>query len=238
MTTSKQKINIAIDGYSACGKSSVAKLLAKKLNYIYIDSGAMYRAVTLYALERGIIKDNSIYKPSLLRNLPELDISFEKGDKEFAETYLNGENVEKSIRTLEVSRYVSQVSSLVEVREKLVALQRKMGKKKGVVMDGRDIGSTVFPDAELKFFMVSDMDLRVNRRYEELVARGDKITLKEVEENLRKRDYADTTRQESPLIKPNDAIEINNSEIDLDELVDQLYQIVVDKIEELNQVEV
>lgn len=238
MTTSKQKINIAIDGYSACGKSSVAKLLAKKLNYIYIDSGAMYRAVTLYALERGIIKDNSIYKPSLLRNLPELDISFEKGDKEFAETYLNGENVEKSIRTLEVSKYVSQISSLVEVREKLVALQRKMGKKKGVVMDGRDIGSTVFPDAELKFFMISDMDLRVNRRYEELIARGDKITLKEVEENLRKRDYADTTRKESPLIKPKDAIEIDNSELELDELVDQLYQIVVDKIEELNQVEV
>ncbi len=231
----KDKINIAIDGYSASGKSTLAKLLANKLGYTYIDSGAMYRAVTLFALERGIIKEGNIYKPSLLEILPQLNIEFKKESKNYAETFLNEINVEKKIRTLEIAKYVSPISAIKEVREKLVSLQQSMGEKKGVVMDGRDIGSTVFPDAELKFFMISDIDVRVERRHQELTQRGDKISKTEVKENLRKRDYIDSNREESPLIQVEDAIVIDNSEVEMDELLIKLGKIAEDKITYLNQ---
>ncbi len=230
---SQKQINIAIDGYSSCGKSTVAKLLAKRVGYIYIDSGAMYRAITYFALQRGIIKDKSIYKPSLLKALPSLHIRFKNNEKGQVQTYLNGENIEKEIRTMHVSAHVSQVSAIKEVREKLVALQQDMGKEKGVVMDGRDIGTTVFPDAEIKFFLVSDLDLRVERRRAELQAKGIQVTSKEVEDNLRKRDYIDSNREESPLTKAKDAIEIDNSEVSLEVLVEQLHQMICDKVNEL-----
>jgi len=230
MSNSQKQINIAIDGYSSCGKSTIAKLLANKIGYIYIDSGAMYRAITYFALERGIIKDKSIFTQQLIKALPTLHVKFIKNDKGIAETYLNGINIEKPIRTLEVSSCVSQVSAIKQVRSKLVSLQQLMSKDKGVVMDGRDIGTAVFPDAEIKFFMNSEMDLRVERRYQELIAKGDRVSMDAVKENLRKRDHIDTTRDESPLRKADDAIEIDNSNITIDDLVDNMYQMVCSKV--------
>jgi len=230
---SNTSINIAIDGYSSCGKSTVAKLLAKRIGYIYIDSGAMYRAITYFALERGIIKDKSLFIPSLIKALPLLHVKFIKNKKGQVETYLNGKNIEKSIRTLEVSNCVSQISAIKEVRDKLVSLQQMMGQDKGVVMDGRDIGTAVFPDAEIKFFMISDSELRIERRYQELKAKGDQVSMRDVEANLRKRDHIDTTRKESPLVKADDAIEIDNSGISIEDLVENMYQMVCTKVEEV-----
>lgn len=229
------KINIAIDGYSACGKSTLAKLLAKELHYIYIDSGAMYRAITLYAVENGIIKDDAISEQALIHDLDQIHVEFHLNDKKEPEVFLNDQNAEKRIRTPEVSKYVSQISSIREVRKKLTVLQKKMGNKKGVVMDGRDIGTTIFPDAEVKIFLISDLEVRVQRRYDELISKGEKVTTHWVEENLKNRDFLDTTREESPLTKSPEAIVIDNTNLSVEELKLNALEISLQKISQ-NQV--
>jgi CMP/dCMP kinase len=187
------KITIAIDGYSSCGKSTLAKAIAAKLGYSYVDTGAMYRAITLYALRKGFITDGVLDTESLIASLPDINITFQFNPlTRSSETYLNGVNVEKELRTMEVSGNVSQVSTVKEVRQKLVALQRLLGKDKGVVMDGRDIGTNVFPNAELKLFMIADKDVRVQRRLDELTSKGQAVTADEVRKNLEDRDYQDT----------------------------------------------
>jgi CMP/dCMP kinase len=209
-----KKINIAIDGYSSCGKSTLAKALAKKLRYVYIDSGAMYRAVTLYAMRNGIV-DNKV---AIVLELPNVDIDFHfHPQKEVSETILNSDNVEQEIRELEVSKKVSYVSQIHEVREKLVELQQKMSKRGGVVMDGRDIGSVVLPNAELKIFMTASHDIRTQRRYEELRLKGLEITKQEVSDNLKLRDYEDENRKESPLTQVPDARVLDNTDLSRDE---------------------
>lgn len=209
-------ITIAIDGYSSTGKSTVARQLAKVLDYIYVDSGAMYRAVTLYAIRKGMIDtaSDAINKEGIIRLLPEITLQFEKHKATGkAEICLNGENVEKEIRKMEVSSFVSAVAAMPEVRKKLVEQQRLLGKNKGVVMDGRDIGTVVFPDAELKLFMTASPKIRASRRYKELLDKGEEITFEEVLKNVESRDLADSTRKDSPLIKAADAVEIDNSDM-------------------------
>lgn len=213
-----QKIIIAIDGYSSCGKSTLAKQLANYLNYIYIDTGAMYRAVALYALENGLIKDNYVLRAELIEELPKINISFKyNSNTNKSETYLNGRNVEGEIRGMEVSRYVSFISLIKEVRRKLVALQRAMGHEKGIVMDGRDIGTAVFPDAELKIFMTADKDVRVERRFQELKQKGAHVSRDDVSENLTTRDFEDTHREENPLKQAQDARIIDNTDLNMEE---------------------
>ena len=207
-------ITIAIDGYSSTGKSTLAKLLAKKLGYVYVDSGAMYRAVTYYAMRHGLIDDSSFKVKELIKKLPKINISFKYNkDLGFAEVYLNSVNVEKEIRTLEVSSYVSQVSTVPEVRQELVKQQQEMGKSKAVVMDGRDIGTVVFPDAELKIFLTASPEIRAKRRFYELMDKGQDVSYEEVLGNVQERDYIDSNRQTSPLCKASDAIEIDNSNL-------------------------
>ncbi len=214
----QQKIIIAIDGFSSTGKSTVAKQIAKHLGYIYIDSGAMYRAVTFFAMTQGFIDLEKFNINGLLSKLKNIDISF-KFNKSlgFAEMYLNGENVEKQIRTLEVSNFVSKVSAVPEVRQQLVLQQQKMGINKGIVMDGRDIGTVVFPKAELKLFMTASSDTRAIRRFHELKSKGENVVYEDVLKNVQERDYLDSTREDSPLYKADDAIEIDNSKMSLDE---------------------
>lgn len=210
------KITIAIDGYSSTGKSTVARQLAKALDYIYVDSGAMYRAVTLFALNNGLIdpKTGKVQKEELVNRLPEISLGFRKNNESGkAEIYLNGENVEKNIRNMEVSSFVSTVAAMPQVRQKLVEQQRLMGKDKGVVMDGRDIGTVVFPEAELKLFMTASPKIRATRRYKELLDKGENINYEDVLRNVESRDHADSTRKDSPLIKAEDAIEIDNSDM-------------------------
>ena len=212
------KITIAIDGFSSTGKSTVAKQLAKALEYIYVDSGSMYRAVTLFALRNDLIDDSDLEFARLINHLGEIDMSFIYNETlGYSEVHIDGENVEKEIRTLEVSNHVSQISVIKEVRDKLVQVQRELGREKGVVMDGRDIGTVVFPDAELKIFITASPDVRAMRRYKELVERGDKVSYEQVLKNIRERDYIDSHREYSPLKKAEDAIEIDNSELDLEE---------------------
>lgn len=223
------KITIAIDGYSSTGKSTVAKQVAKHLGYVYVDSGAMYRAATLYALNENLIGNNFFDAKALIDKLPDIKISFKFNDSlGFAEVYLNGENVEKQIRTLEVSSFVSQVAAISEVREQMVRQQQAMGKNKGVVMDGRDIGTVVFPDAELKIFMTASEDVRAKRRYDELIARGEKVVYDDVLNNVKVRDYIDSHREDSPLIKAYDAIEIDNSNKTVEEQLHTIYSLVKD----------
>jgi len=227
------KITIAIDGFSSTGKSTVAKQLAKKLSYVYVDSGAMYRAVTFYAMENGLISDNDFNSEALIYQLSNINISF-KYNKAlgFAEVYLNDINIEKQIRTLEVSSFVSQVAAISEVRLKLVEQQKKMGQDKGVIMDGRDIGTVVFPAAELKLFMIASAETRAERRFQELIERGDKVEYKEVLNNVQERDYLDSNREDSPLVKAEDAIEIDNSNMTLDEQFNKILQLVKMTIED------
>ncbi|MBO5697835.1 MAG: (d)CMP kinase [Alistipes sp.] len=214
----KKKIIIAIDGHSSCGKSTFAKAIAARLGYIFIDTGAMYRAVTLYALENGAIEMGILDEQRIVAMLPEIDINFRFNPQRGAsDIYVNGDLVEGKIRTIEVSNYVSQVSSVGAVREKLVALQQQMGLKRGVVMDGRDIGTVVFPDAELKIYMTADPMVRAERRYKELTAKGDKVTLEEIYENVVSRDKADMSRAISPLRKADDAIVLDNSHMSVEE---------------------
>ena len=221
------KITIAIDGFSSTGKSTVAKQVAKELEYVYVDSGAMYRAVTLYALQNNIIDESEFKVESLVEDLHNINISFKYNNKlDFAEVFLNDKNVETDIRTLKVSNFVSQVSAIPEVRYQLVKQQQQMGKEKGVVMDGRDIGTVVFPYAELKIFMTASAEKRANRRYEELIERGDDVSFDDVLKNVQKRDYIDSHRKDSPLMKAEDAIEIDNSDLSLDDQFQKIMQLV------------
>ena len=214
----KKKIIIAIDGHSSCGKSTFAKAIAARLGYIFIDTGAMYRAVTLYALENGAIEMGILDEQRIVAMLPDIDIDFRFNPQRGAsDIYVNGDLVEGKIRTIEVSNYVSQVSSVGAVREKLVALQQQMGLKRGVVMDGRDIGTVVFPDAELKIYMTADAMVRAERRFKELTAKDDKVTLEEIYENVVSRDKADMSRAISPLRKADDAIVLDNSYMSVEE---------------------
>ena len=207
-----KKITIAIDGFSSTGKSTLAKQIAKTLGYAYVDTGAMYRAVTLFAMQNGFIDEFEFNKTALINNLPEIQLKFQFNPAlGFAEIFLNGVNVEKQIRTLEVSNFVSQVAEVSEVRAMLVKQQQQMGQDKGVVMDGRDIGTVVFPDAELKIFMTASPDVRAQRRFDELTEKGQLVSYDRVLENVLQRDYIDTHREDSPLVKADDAIEIDNS---------------------------
>ena len=213
-----RKIVIAIDGHSSTGKSTVAKRLAKALEYIYVDTGAMYRAVTLYALECGFINDHSKGFEALIKALDAIELRFEHNPETGqSEIHLNNKNVEREIRTLEVSRYVSKVAAIPEVRKKLVEQQQQMGATKGVVMDGRDIGTVVFPNAELKFFMTATPEKRANRRFKELLERGEQVTYEEVLKNVQERDLLDSSREVSPLVKAEDAIPFNNSDLGVEE---------------------
>jgi cytidylate kinase len=207
-----KKITIAIDGYSSTGKSTLAKQLAKKLGYIYVDTGAMYRAVALFAMQNKIISVNVFDKIELINQLNNIALEFRFNSQlGFAEIFLNGVNVEKEIRTIEVSGFVSKIAEVSEVRSKLVEQQQEMGKNKAIVMDGRDIGTVVFPDAELKIFMTASAATRAQRRFDELQQKGDVVTYEEVLKNVEERDYIDTHREDSPLIIADDAIEIDNS---------------------------
>jgi cytidylate kinase len=227
------KITIAIDGYSSTGKSTVAKQLAKHLGYVYVDTGAMYRAVAYYALQNGLINDKDFNQEALIYQLPKIQITFKFNEEAgFAEVYLNNKNIEKAIRTLEVSSYVSQVAAISEVRHKLVEQQQNMGANKGIVMDGRDIGTVVFPEAELKLFMTASAETRAERRYKELIERGDKVDYEAVLKNVQDRDFLDVNRKDSPLIKAEDAIEIDNSNLSLEEQFEKVLQLATMTIED------
>lgn len=213
----ENRINIAVDGFSSCGKSTIAKGLAKQLEYTYIDSGAMYRAVALYAIRNGWITQRDMDEDALRKHISNIGISFKTNSSGQQETYLNGENVENEIRTLEVANGASRVSTLGFVRQELVRQQQKIGKEKGVVMDGRDIGTVVFPDAELKIFLTASPEVRAQRRFDEMKAKGENPVYDDVLANVRERDHRDTTRAESPLKKADDAIELDNSHITIEE---------------------
>jgi cytidylate kinase len=218
MENNTQKIVIAIDGFSSCGKSTFAKAIAARLGYIFIDTGAMYRAVTLYALEQGAIVEGKVDEAAVVALLPEVNITFKfNAERGASDVYVNGELAEGKIRTIEVSNCVSSVSSIREVREKLVAMQQQMGRERGVVMDGRDIGTVVFPDAELKIFMTAEPKVRAERRYAELTAKGDKVTMEEILENVISRDKADMERAISPLRQAEDAVVLDNSYMSVEE---------------------
>lgn len=213
-----KKIIIAIDGHSSCGKSTFAKAIAARLGYIFIDTGAMYRAVTLYALENGAIRSGVVDEDSVVKMLGDINIDFRfNPERGASDIYVNGDMVEGKIRTIEVSNCVSAVSSIAEVRTKLVAMQQAMGLRRGIVMDGRDIGTVVFPDAELKIYMTADAMVRAERRYKELTAKGDCVTLDEIYENVVSRDKADMSRAISPLRKADDAIVLDNSHMSVEE---------------------
>ncbi|BFP42407.1 (d)CMP kinase [Flavobacteriaceae bacterium GF1] len=227
------KIIIAIDGHSSTGKSTVAKRLAETLDYLYVDTGAMYRAVTLFALENGLTDDSQQNFEGLKSQLKNLDVSFQRNPEtgQF-QIHLNNENVEDRIRTLDVSQQVSKIAAIPEVREKLVEQQQGMGEGKGMVMDGRDIGTVVFPRAELKLFMTASAEKRAQRRYKELLERGEGVTYDEVLKNVQERDYLDSTRETSPLRKAGDAIVFDNSDMGLDEQFERvlcLAQQVIEK---------
>jgi cytidylate kinase len=215
--TPPRKIIIAIDGYSSCGKSTLAKALARHLSYLFIDSGSMYRAVTLYLQNQNLpMEELQAMPPVFLKKLlDEIHISFSVNpDTGLSEVYLNGQMVENLIRTLQVSDQVSAVSAIPEIRHRMVALQQSYGRDKGIVMDGRDIGTTVFPEAELKIFMTANNQVRARRRFEELTAKGYSVTMEEVHRNIEERDYADTHRSESPLRQADDAVVLDNSSLD------------------------
>jgi CMP/dCMP kinase len=221
------KITIAIDGYSSTGKSTLAKQLAKHLGYIYVDTGAMYRAVTFFAMENGFVSEHHLNSEQLIKKLPKIALKFIYNEKlGFAEMYLNDINIENEIRGIEVSRLVSQIAAIPEVRTKLVEQQKEMGKQKGIVMDGRDIGTVVFPDAEIKLFMTASAKTRAIRRFDELIEKGQSVTLEEVLENVEQRDYIDSNREDSPLRKADDAIEIDNSSLSKKEQFDRVLAIV------------
>ena len=229
-----KKITIAIDGFSSTGKSTLAKQLANHLGYVYVDTGAMYRAVALFAMRNGYINADFFDKETLVNSLPNIKLQFKFNTAlGFAETYLNDVNIEKEIRTIEVSNFVSKVAEISEVRAKLVEQQKEMGKEKGIVMDGRDIGTVVFPDAELKIFMTASATTRAQRRYDELMQKGDNVTFEEVLKNVEERDYIDTHRKDSPLVMADDAVEIDNSHLTRDEQFEVVLDLVNEVIETL-----
>jgi cytidylate kinase len=226
-----RKITIAIDGYSSTGKSTVAKQLADYLGYVYVDSGAMYRAVTFFAKTNGIISETHFDVLKLIAALPSIHLQFKKESSwNRAHIFLNNQDVENEIRGLEVSQFVSQIAAVPEVRAKLVAQQQQMGLEKGVVMDGRDIGTVVFPNAELKIFMNASAQERAQRRFKELRERGDNVIFEEILKNIQERDYIDSTRKDSPLRKADGAIEIDNSEMNLEDQFHTVLQLAKDRI--------
>lgn len=227
-----KKIIIALDGHSACGKSTLAKFLAKELSYVYIDSGAMYRAVTLYCLNNEIINNGvDIKKEDVIDSLGRINISFNYNrNSGNSDTYLNGLRVEDEIREMRVSNSVSAISKIREVREKLVEFQQNLGKNKSVVMDGRDIGTVVFPDAELKLWITANIDIRAARRYKEYLEGGHDVSLEEVIENVKSRDFNDSSRKESPLVKADDAVEIDNSFLSKQETLQKAIELVNEKL--------
>ena len=228
-----KKINIAIDGYSSCGKSTLAKGIAKALGYTFIDTGAMYRAVTLFALRNEMVDAGDLNEQALIRELPHVNIRFAEPDATGkARVLLNEEDVEDEIRQMHVANHVSAVAGVPEVREKLVALQQKMGKLKGVVMDGRDIGTVVFPSAELKIFMTADPEVRVQRRLAELKAKGDAVSAEEVRKNLAERDYQDTHRAADPLRQAEDAVVLDNTNLNKEEQFNLVLEWVNQKLAE------
>lgn len=231
-----KKIIVAIDGHSSCGKSTMAKVLAKEIGYIYVDTGAMYRGVTLVALRSGLIHGKDVDIESLTQLLPSINLHFKLNEENLPELYLGNELVEAEIRTMQVSNHVSLIAALPIVRNYLSDLQRRMGEKRGVVMDGRDIGTAVFPDAELKIFITADSQIRAERRLKELRAKGDNdTTFEEVLRNVEERDYLDTHRTESPLRQAEDAIVIDNSHLSKDEQNNKLKQLFLQTLKNLNQ---
>ena len=223
------KIIVAIDGHSSCGKSTIAKAVAARFGYIFIDSGAMYRAVTLFALRNQLIADGEVNREKLISMLPQIKIEFRYNPEiQKSDTYLNDENVEDEIRQLPVSQHVSPVATIAEVREAMVRLQQEMGKNKGIVMDGRDIGTVVFPDAELKLFVTATPEIRAKRRFDELTAKGETVSLPEILENVVERDRIDSTREVSPLRKADDALILDNSNLTREEQLNW----VITKVEE------
>lgn len=230
-----KKITIAIDGYSSTGKSTLAKQLAQVLNYIYVDTGAMYRAVTLYAMQQGIITQNSFDQQQLINDLKNIYLTFQFNETlGFAEMYLNDVNVENEIRSMEVSALVSKIAAVSEVRSKLVQQQKLYGQHKGVVMDGRDIGTVVFPDAELKIFMTASAEIRAQRRYLELKGKGQEVNYEDVMKNVQERDDVDTSREDSPLIQAQDAIVIDNSEMTREEQFELILKLAQERIADQN----
>ena len=218
-----KKITIAIDGFSSTGKSTIAKKLAKALGYVYVDSGAMYRAITYFAMQEGFVKERDLNVKALIATLESIDLSFKKiTGLADAAMFLNGKNIENAIRTLAVSKQVSPVAAVPEVREKLVRMQKAMGIHKGVVMDGRDIGTVVFPEAELKLYLTASADTRAHRRYKELIDKGEVVNFEEVLKNVQERDYIDSHRETSPLTKAAGAIEIDNSDMGLEEQFERI----------------
>lgn len=212
-----KKIIVAIDGFSSCGKSTMAKELAKYAGYIYVDTGAMYRAVALFALQNGWMNDEEINETELKNHISEIEITFKTNESGLQETYLNGENVENEIRTLRAANGASRVSTIGFVRREMVRQQQAMGTEKGVVMDGRDIGTVVFPDADLKIYLTASPEVRAQRRFDELKAKGETVNYDDVLANVKERDFRDSNRAESPLYKASDAIEIDNSNLSLEE---------------------
>lgn len=226
-----KKITIAIDGFSSTGKSTLAKQLANQLGYAYVDTGAMYRAVTFYAMKNGWVSEDNLNTSAVIENLQKINLEFRFNEQlGFAEMYLNNVNIENEIRTIEVSRCVSKIAEISEVRTMLVKQQQQMGNNKAVVMDGRDIGTVVFPDAELKLFMTASAETRAQRRFDELVEKGQMVTFDEVLQNVQERDYIDTHREDSPLVKAKDAIEIDNSSMSKEEQFNLVMIMVNEKL--------
>jgi len=224
-----KKITIAIDGFSSTGKSTLAKQLANHLGYVYVDTGAMYRAVTFFAMQNGYINADAFDKQSLINSLSFIELDFHfNPNLGFAEMYLNGTNVENEIRTIEVSNFVSKIAEVSEVRSKLVEQQQQMGKGKGIVMDGRDIGTVVFPNAELKIFMTASASTRAQRRFDELQGKNQNVAYEAVLKNVEERDYIDTHRADSPLRKADDAVEIDNSHLSREEQFKAVLELAYD----------
>jgi len=227
----KKRLIIAIDGYSSCGKSTFARAIARELNYLYVDSGAMYRAVTLYCMRHGLIENESLDLQGILDELDNIHIEFVYNpDIDEHETFLNSENVEKEIRSLEVSRYVSRISMIQEVRARMVELQRQIGVFKGIVMDGRDIGTVVFPDADLKIFMKASVEIRAKRRYDEMKGKGLNVDYNDIERNIMARDITDENRDISPLRRADDAIILDNSRMTVGEQMEWVKKIIEKKL--------
>jgi cytidylate kinase len=226
----EKRLIIAIDGYSSCGKSTFARLIAKELNYIFIDSGAMYRAVTLFCMRNNFISNNSLNTSAILSEIRDIHIDFVfNPDLNEYETFLNSENVEKLIRSMEVTAHVSKISQIHEVRERMVELQREIGVSKGIVMDGRDIGTVVFPDADIKIFMTASVDIRAKRRFDELKNKGINIDFEEIKRSIIARDIADENRDISPLRRADDAIVLDNSRMTVDEQMIWIKKIIDNK---------
>lgn len=227
----KRKIIVAIDGHSSCGKSTIAKAVAANFGYIFIDSGAMYRAVTLFALRNSLIEGGAVNREKLISLLPQIQIEFRyNSEKQKSDTFLNGENVEDEIRQLPVSQNVSPVATIPEVRAAMVSLQQEMGKNKGIVMDGRDIGTVVFPNAELKLFVTASPEIRAQRRFDELTAKGEQVSFDEILKNVVERDYIDSTRETSPLKKADDALILDNSNMTREEQLEWLTKLVEERL--------